>query len=33
MSETLDRAWWEAYRHQSFSQDEIIIRAVAITPF
>ena len=29
-----DRPWWEAYRQhleQSFSQDEIVIRAVAIT--
>ena len=34
MTDTLDRAWWEAYRHrleQSFSQDEIVIRASAIT--
>jgi hypothetical protein len=34
MTGTLDRQWWEAYRHrleQSFAQDEIVIRAVAIT--
>jgi hypothetical protein len=34
MTDTLDRPWWEAYRQhleQSFSQDEIVIRAVAIT--
>jgi hypothetical protein len=34
MTDTLNRPWWEAYRHrleQSFSQDEIVIRAVAIT--
>jgi hypothetical protein len=34
MTDTLDRPWWEAYRRrleQSFSQDEIVIRAVAIT--
>ena len=36
MTDTLDRPWWEAYRkhlEQSFSQDEIVIRAVAITRF
>jgi hypothetical protein len=34
MTDPLDRPWWEAYRHgleQSFAQDEIVIRAVAIT--
>jgi hypothetical protein len=34
MTETLDRPWWEAYRQRLeliFSQDEIVIRAVAIT--
>ncbi len=34
MTEHLDRAWWEAYRRkleQSFRQDEILIRATAIT--
>jgi hypothetical protein len=34
MTDTLDRPWWEAYRRhleQSFSQNEIVIRAVAIT--
>ena len=34
MTDTLDRPWWEAYGHrleQSFAQEEIVIRAVAIT--
>jgi hypothetical protein len=34
MTHSLDRPWWEAYRRhleRSFSQDEIVIRAVAIT--
>jgi hypothetical protein len=34
MTDTLDRPSWEAYRHrleQSFAQDEIVIRAAAIT--
>jgi hypothetical protein len=34
MTDTLDRPWWESCRRQleqSFSQDEIVIRAVAIT--
>jgi hypothetical protein len=34
MTDTVDRPWWEAYRHrieQSFARDEIVIRAVAIT--
>jgi hypothetical protein len=34
MTDTLDRTWWEAYRQrleQRFSQDEIIVRALAIT--
>ena len=34
MADTLDRPWWEAYRkylEQSFSQDETVICAVAIT--
>ena len=34
MTDTLDRPWWDSYRRQleqSFSQDEIVIRAVAIT--
>ena len=32
MTDTLDRPWWEAYR-KHVSQDEIVIRAVAITRF
>ena len=34
MTDTLDRPWWEAYRQhleQSFSHDEIVIRAVVFT--
>lgn len=32
MSDTLDQAWWAAYRHDlegGFRQDEIVIRALA----
>jgi hypothetical protein len=34
MTDALDSGWWEGYRHQlqrEFRQDEIIIRASAIT--
>jgi hypothetical protein len=34
MIETLERAWWAAYRktlERDFAQDEIVIRATAIT--
>jgi hypothetical protein len=34
MTDTVDRQWWERYRRsleEAFAQDEIIIRASAIT--
>jgi hypothetical protein len=34
MTQTLDKNWWTSYRHQleqSFSQNEIVIRASAMT--
>ena len=34
MTETLDASWWSRYRHQleqEFRQDEIVVRASAVT--